>query len=561
MISSATQGDAGGVDAPRERPRILVVDDDALLRLLARESMEQDAFDVEEAPDCARALAAFQRVRPDAILLDVNLPDGDGFGVCRSLRGLRGGETTPVLMMTAGDDVAAIHCAYEAGATDFITKPINLALLGYRLRYILRAARAEAALRASEERLELALTGADAGLWDWDLSTGGVVRNRRAAEMLGYAPEELALTVEAWIALLHPDDLPPSRQAMRAHLKGETPQYVAEHRLRTKAGQWRWLVTRGRVVERDAAGRPVRVAGTHLDITAQKEAAAQVEALHRQLVDASREAGMAEVATGVLHNVGNVLNSVNVSAALIAQQVRSSKAGGVARLAGLLAEHQAALAPFLTLDPRGRTVPAYLTALGEALAAEQRAVAAELNRLATSLEHVKQVVAMQQSYAKLAGVRERIPLAALVEDALTMQAEALARHGVELVRDFAPVPPVTVDRHRVLQILMNLLNNAQYALEAGGQPDRRLTVRIAPADGAGVAVAVTDNGVGIRAEDLTQIFSHGFTTRRDGHGFGLHSGALAAREMGGHLTAHSDGLGAGATFTLTLPLTPKETTP
>jgi signal transduction histidine kinase len=127
-----------------------------------------------------------------------------------------------------------------------------------------------------------------------------------------------------------------------------------------------------------------------------------------------------------------------------------------------------------------------------------------------------------------------------------------------VLREYSPVPPILVDKHKVLQILVNLIRNAKYALDDRGHADKRLTLRIGLNGNNMVKIAVTDNGIGIPAEHLTRVFEHGFTTRKEGHGFGLHNGALAARDLGGSLTAHSEGPGKGATFVLELPLQPKE---
>jgi signal transduction histidine kinase len=172
-----------------------------------------------------------------------------------------------------------------------------------------------------------------------------------------------------------------------------------------------------------------------------------------------------------------------------------------------------------------------------------------------NIEHIKEIVAMQQSYAKVSGVKEIINLRDLVEDSLRMSVEALSRHKVEMVRQYEEIPLVNVDRHKVLQVLVNLIRNAKHACQDSQRADRRVTVRLTNGEGR-VKLSVVDNGVGIQPENLNRIFNHGFTTRKDGHGFGLHSGALAAKEMGGSLAAHSDGPGCGAIFTLELPCPP-----
>jgi signal transduction histidine kinase len=223
-------------------------------------------------------------------------------------------------------------------------------------------------------------------------------------------------------------------------------------------------------------------------------------------------------------------------------------------VAALLEEHAADLGSFFTSNPKGQKVPAYLRGLAEHMAEEHRNSLQVIEHVTRNVEHIKEIVAMQQSYARVAGVLETLPPSVLVEDALQINALALERHGVKVERDYTDVPAVTVDKHKALQVLINLIRNAKYALDDGHPPDKLLRVGIASNGSNSVRITVADNGVGIARENLTRIFSFGFTTRAGGHGFGLHSGALTAKEMGGSLTVHSDGLGHGATFTFELPI-------
>ena len=269
-------------------------------------------------------------------------------------------------------------------------------------------------------------------------------------------------------------------------------------------------------------------------------------------------AGMAEVATGVLHNVGNVLNSVNVSTTLLTEQVKKSKLSSVGRIAALLQENSTNLGEFLTGDPRGRRIPAFLAELAAHLDTEQATALAELTELQKNIEHIKDIVSMQQNLAMVSGVTERVKVSDVVEDSVRINEMALQRHQVRLIREYEnPLPEIIVDRHKVLQIMINLIRNAKYACDDSPSPQKQVAVRIASSEGR-VKIAVTDNGVGIPAENLSWIFNHGFTTRKNGHGFGLHSGAIAAMEIGGTLTAYSDGPGKGARFVLELPLQPPE---
>lgn len=289
------------------------------------------------------------------------------------------------------------------------------------------------------------------------------------------------------------------------------------------------------------------------EIEERLQAQEELERVHRELMLASRRAGMAEIATNVLHNVGNVLNSVNVSAVLVSDMTRKSAAADLARVVELMREHEADIGDFITTHARGKHIPAYLATLAESLRSERARIVEELGSLRSNIDHIKEIISTQQNYARLGGVSESVSVIELVEDSLRINAGALKRHGVRVVREFEGAPLVNVDKHKVLQVLVNLVRNAKYACEESGKLDRCLTVGV-HCVGETVRIMVADNGVGIPAENLTRIFSYGFTTRKQGHGFGLHSGALAARELGGSLIAHSDGPGCGAQFTLVLPL-------
>jgi signal transduction histidine kinase len=293
------------------------------------------------------------------------------------------------------------------------------------------------------------------------------------------------------------------------------------------------------------------------ELKARVRAALRMGRMQSELRNKSRQAGMAEIATNVLHNVGNVLNSVNISAGLVSGRMRDSKAQGLTKAVQLINDHAADLADFLTRDQKGKLLPSYLNKLAAALAEEQQGVVEELDQLAKSVDHIKDIVATQQSYAGTASIVEVVQVQDLLEDALRMNAGALARHHVTVVRQFADLPALLLDKHLVLQILVNLISNAKQALVGKIDQPHQIMLRADIAELAGgrrLRIGVEDDGEGIAPENLPRLFSHGFTTRKNGHGFGLHSCVLAAREMGGTLTAHSEGLGKGAVFTLELPI-------
>jgi signal transduction histidine kinase len=386
-----------------------------------------------------------------------------------------------------------------------------------------------------------ALDNMSQGLCLLDAQARLIVANRRFLQIYALAPRAAAAG--------RPIEHILQDSAVVTHLRA----YLSLSRM-TQAGTLRQELKDGRVVQ--IAHEPLEGGGsvdTFADITEQTRADAGLAQAHKQLVEMSRQAGMAEVATGVLHNVGNVLNSVNVSANLLSECARNSKASNLARVVALLREHQCDLGAFVTAHPQGRHLTSFLESLDQHLGAERQQTATELETLRKNIEHIKDIVAMQQSYAMVGGIQEQVSVTDLVEDGLKMSVASLNRHRVEIIRDYRDGSVINIDKHKALQILVNLISNAKHACVESSRPDAALTL-LTTRSGERVRISVTDNGVGIATANLTRIFNHGFTTRRAGHGFGLHSAALAARELHGSLSVASEGPGRGATFTLDLPV-------
>ena len=415
-------------------------------------------------------------------------------------------------------------------------------------------------LRQFQHRHELILNSIGEGIY-WINEDGRIVSvNPTAAQLLGWEIHELVGTPA--LAIMHADGSDASENAQdrcqiyQGLLDGLT-RHVEDEMFWRKDGT-SFPVEYTSTPVRNEQQQIIGVAVVFSDVTERRLAEARLEKANKQLLSTSRQAGMAEVATNVLHNVGNVLNSVSVAADAVAMKVQDFRVGKLRSVAGLLNENAGNLAEFLTVDPRGKSLPDYLVKLADSLAAPQDAILGEIESLKDNIDHIKGVVAMQQSYARRAGVLESVLATDLVEDAIRINSAGLARHEVRLDRDFEDVPPVVTDRHKVLQILVNLMSNAKYALEHAGA-NRHVVVTVRGNGATGVKIAVSDTGVGIPPENLNRMFQHGFTTKKDGHGFGLHSGALAAKELGGRLTAMSQGSGKGATFTLELPFQNNDT--
>ncbi|ATB36601.1 hypothetical protein CYFUS_002016 [Cystobacter fuscus] len=310
----------------------------------------------------------------------------------------------------------------------------------------------------------------------------------------------------------------------------------------------------------DEHGQGVGVTLFGRDIRERKRAEARLDELHRGLVEASRRAGMAEMATGVLHNVGNALNSVNVSASLVSEQLRGSRLRMLSRAVELMKEHTNDLPAFLSDDARGRQLPEYLASITQHLSQEHTTMHEEMQRLIRNMEHIKAVVTLQQEHARSRGQVEPISVVELIDDALRLHATSFERLGIRIQREYDELPQVLVDRHKLLQILVNLLTNARHALLESGRDAKLLALRVRKGDDERLRIEVSDNGVGITPEHMRRMFEHGFTTKKDGHGFGLHASALAAQEMDGRLSCDSAGQGEGATFTIELPLRSREMT-
>lgn len=424
-------------------------------------------------------------------------------------------------------------------------------------RFAAQSAAAQQALKDSEHRLRLVIESAYDAFVAMDAKGIIVGWNEQAERTFGWSRAEVLgqslseRIIPARFRDAHERGLQRFLETGEGRVLGRRAELSAMHR-------------DGREIPVEITISAVSWGDTYLfnaflrDITERRETARQHEEINQQLVSASRQAGKAEVAVGVLHNVGNVLNSVNVAAGIINDTVRSSKVNTLTEVVALLRQQNGGLADFLTKDPRGRLVPELLERLTEGLRAEHATLTSESGSLVSHVGHIRETVALQQSYASVSGVSEKLAAHVLLEDAMRLEGSAMLRHGIKVVNQWDNVPPVIVDRHKTLQILVNLLRNAKQAMSSNNGRGKRLTLGITQQNGGRVRITVRDNGIGIPAENVSRIFVHGFTTKENGHGFGLHISALAAREMGGALTMQSDGLGKGAVFILELPTAPPE---
>jgi PAS domain S-box-containing protein len=376
--------------------------------------------------------------------------------------------------------------------------------------------------------------------------------NAAFAELLGRPLEQIVGHTDAE---LYPPGIAAKLQADDRRVLELNQPLEYEEVVEKDGGPRRYLHVK-KVALRGERGEPLGLQTLFWDMTVFRETEEKLKTAQREIVEISRLAGIAEMATGVLHNLGNALTSVKVAMSVAVEGIRGLGVQKVGRVGEMLAHESHRLAEYLATDERGAKLPGYITLLGKALEDERTHALKELKHAADGLEHVAQIVHAQQSNARVAGLVEEVSPAELLEYAWRMNEASLSRHGVSVSRDFMPAAPVHVQRQKAVQVLVNLVRNACDALKESGRPDKRLVLGLRRGPNGCVQLSVRDNGVGIKSENMVRIFEFGFTTKPNGHGFGLHSSALAAKELGGALLAQSDGPGQGATFTLELPCAP-----
>lgn len=361
-------------------------------------------------------------------------------------------------------------------------------------------------------------------------------------EALGYTP----------YALLDGPETNPKQVAKMQNAIASKEGYDLEMIRYRKNGDPFWMAIESRPIH-DDDGNVTQFILVESDITARIEAELERQKLNEQLIEASRTAGIAEVATGVLHNVGNVLNSVNVSAAVIGRQIHESAFEKLERVSVLIQENIENFADFVDHDSRGKQIPSYILKVTDVLKKERGKIINEFEDLLNNVEHIKSIVSVQQSMAKSKGLRQRLCVNEIVDDAITANKGTLSNHKVDVCKHISTdLPEFVSDKRKLLQILINLIHNAKDALVESQETNPKIDIHVLQVDG-NLELEVCDNGLGIAAENLSRIFQHGFTTKKTGHGFGLHFSANVATELGGSLVAYSDGLGLGTTFRLTLP--------
>jgi len=409
--------------------------------------------------------------------------------------------------------------------------------------------RRQAELEVLSIRFEIATRAAQAGVWEWQERTDELWWNDTMYALYGYAAGTFQPTLATLVTMIHPDDLAQAQAAWDSAIQ-ESSQLHVQFRVIRPDGSIVHLDMLATVVT-DAHTSYRRLVGITLDITQRVDAERRERRLQKQLREASHQAGMAEVATGVLHNVGNVLNSLGVASSTVQIRLKAAQFDRVERVAAMLDAHRDALGDFLANDPRGKRLPEYLSALGVQLKKDAGELRQEIDAISGHVQYLCEIVQAQQSFAHVGSAEEAVDVRELVDTALTLKAQELK--GVQIEREIAAMPEILTDRFKLLQIIVNFIANACDAMAANGAGTRRIALRAQLVDGQ-LQIAVDDTGVGIPTELLPRIWEFGFTTKAHGHGFGLHSSAVAAQQLGGSIAGTSPGPGLGASFRVTIPV-------
>jgi PAS domain S-box-containing protein len=371
--------------------------------------------------------------------------------------------------------------------------------------------RSEAALRDSERRLELALEGADLGSWDWNLRTGEMLINDRWARVFGGASDTLVTDYEGWLSQVHPDDRARVLEILEAHLTNQLAFYEAEYRFLLPSGQWIWAMVRGRVLERDEAGKPVRVVGMYRDISVRKALEERLQQQRDQILHVQRLTTAGELVAMVAHELNQPLGAI-----------ANYLGGAILRFGDLLAAH-----------------PSLAEALNEALRVSKRA---------------SQVVKGIRDLVRGRGQpREWVSIHGLIHDSLLLAQAEFRKRRIKLVLDVPKtLPPVWGQKVHLQQLLLNLALNAVEAMEATPPERRELRIRAELVGEHEIELSLGDRGPGLPAELAPRLFEPFVTSKPEGIGLGLSICRSIVETHGGRIEADPPSE-LGATFRIRLP--------
>lgn len=366
--------------------------------------------------------------------------------------------------------------------------------------------------------------------------------------LLQINPLNSSLTYLYFLEHIHPDNRVQIKKGIEKALL-EKIDFDFETRILNEDNEYRWFRL---ILKPDESEK--QLSGVIFDINNRKESEIKIKQLNSALLTTARLAGMSEVATTILHNIRNLLNSINISLVTIKQNLIHLHYKKLSAVVDMMNNNLQQLNNFFINDPKGKLILPFLKKLVEILEKEYKINIEEVSLVERKLNHIKEIVDAQQSLSGVLGVSEKIVISELLDNSIEMA--SIRNPEIQLItKRTRQIKTITSDKSKLLQILTNLLRNAKEAvLDDVTNKEKKISILIKREDENNIRISIKDNGVGIPAENINKIFSFGFTTKTYGHGFGLHSSALSAKELGGSLNAQSSGINKGSEFTLVLPV-------
>jgi PAS domain S-box-containing protein len=401
------------------------------------------------------------------------------------------------------------------------------------------------------QRLETAQHIARLGYWEVELAHEKVFWSKELYALHGLAPEESPPHYEEFLNMIHEEDRDHMKKLLE-DARTNFENYENELRIKGTDGEYHWFyVTFHRILREGLE----YLRGVVLDISTRKKTEQEISELHNQLVLSARLAGMADIAASTLHNIGNVLNSAHVSIEFLKERLSQSEMKTVGQVVDLLEKNSDHLSEYLQNDPQGKYIPEYILALFKTLKKEYDTISQEIDRISKNMSHINDIILTQNDISRTLGMKEKVFLPQIIDAALGMADTSFDQYNIHVEKKYQETPYLIVDKVKLLQILINLIRNAKESLIRSSEDEERIMTLSLEEENSShqMKICIKDTGIGILKENMSKIFSLGFTTKERGHGLGLHMSALNAQEMGGKMTVESEGPGKGATFTIFIP--------
>ncbi len=403
-------------------------------------------------------------------------------------------------------------------------------------------------------KLSQAQNMAAMGYWSYNKANNKFYWSNDSVHLLGSDFTGKAISLENFIENLDNDVQDEVKKKFDEVLQGgEKKEFEAAINTSKFSGWFHFMLSPVKVNNSIDVGN---ITGVVIDITIRKNYALEVEKLNKQLISSARVAGRADIATSILHNIGNVLNSVNTSVSVVEEVINQDDVERLNMAIGMMEDNLDNIGKFILEDEKGKLLPSYLIMLIKEVSRKKDLIKAESSRIHRHLEHVKSIISSQQSLAKTSTVKTKVQIAPLIKVALDMTGINFNNHNIKIINNCDCEKEIYTDESKLTQIIVNLIANAKdailifydknHVLEGG-----EILLESKIIDDS-LIIQVKDNGIGINQSDLDNLFTFGFTTKVDGHGFGLHSSILAAKEINGTLEAKSEGINKGCMFILTI---------